>query len=368
MITSLHEAKDAADRLIARLNELGVSLKRTQAYEGLAAVENFSDWNKYRAYLERGGAKPEHGTPVPALGPNACFFDVKAAQGEALYPSDHHHILLMRPGEGKSSMMLLLFADAVRVGRGVPIWINCYDPGAEPADPVMKMLSTLATRIDILYDTSGLIDDITIPENTRALWFNLVPSTGTPDIYKHERTALTNAFFFLITHLRRLNFPELPFIGVDEFHRLDDKHGQLFPRTMPRLFDMMATRIMIATQWFPQPSTLDLRDYSIFSTPGTVNAIRGWNAQDFDKMHMIGAHRDQTLDLDTDFTLALNVAHLVNLHLSKVITTTTSDSPRVREFFRILSILKSESRRARKSVEDPPELPFNGGQKRGAAA
>ncbi|MBP8275554.1 MAG: hypothetical protein KAX55_01500 [Propionivibrio sp.] len=58
MNLSLREAKNQATRLTARLKTLGVEIKRTQALEGVAAVHNFTDWNRMQASLAADDDKP----------------------------------------------------------------------------------------------------------------------------------------------------------------------------------------------------------------------------------------------------------------------------------------------------------------------
>lgn len=58
MNISLREVKKQADRLTARLKTLGVEIKRTQALEGVAAVHDFTDWNRMQASLAADDDKP----------------------------------------------------------------------------------------------------------------------------------------------------------------------------------------------------------------------------------------------------------------------------------------------------------------------
>lgn len=51
-------AKQQADRLIARLSELGITLKRTQALEGVAAIHDAHDWNRLSAALKTDQSAP----------------------------------------------------------------------------------------------------------------------------------------------------------------------------------------------------------------------------------------------------------------------------------------------------------------------
>lgn len=59
MNITLKEAKQQADRLSARLAELGVAIKRTQALEAIAAVHNYADWNRFQAGRNNETQAPE---------------------------------------------------------------------------------------------------------------------------------------------------------------------------------------------------------------------------------------------------------------------------------------------------------------------
>ena len=87
---SIAEAKSQADRLTARLNELGVNLKRTHALEAIAAIYNYSDWNRFQA------AASEVDLPV----------ELPTEPKEATISNyGRHKVIALRPGEGKSTML-----------------------------------------------------------------------------------------------------------------------------------------------------------------------------------------------------------------------------------------------------------------------
>lgn len=58
MNTAITRAKASAKRLRARLNELGATLSHTQSLEAVAACQAGTDWNRYRASLERPSLPP----------------------------------------------------------------------------------------------------------------------------------------------------------------------------------------------------------------------------------------------------------------------------------------------------------------------
>lgn len=236
MDISLREAKQQADRLTSRLKALGVDIKRTQALEGIAAVHNFSDWNRFQANLD-----PTHVLPAPMAA---------ASEGDLVANRGPHRVLMLRPGEGKTSILTLIFAEAIREKSGIPIWIDCNDGSARHALPPFVLDHT--TTITAQFDEQGQIG--ALPEldpNCRAIWVSLYNPTIRP--YSPDGLAIRTRAFIKLLSLIRSTWPDsitkrINWALMDEFTALDIEHPGLLDTAMPD-FAGQNTTIVIATQY-----------------------------------------------------------------------------------------------------------------------
>jgi hypothetical protein len=239
MDISLREAKQQADRLSSRLKDLGVDIKRTQALEGIAAVHNFSDWNRFQANLDSSAA----GSPVIAASGGQPATDLLNDRGP-------HRVLMLHPGEGKTSVLTLIFADAIRDKSGIPLWIDCNDGAPRHVLPPFVLDHT--TSIVARFDSEGQIEALPdIDPECRALWVSLY----NPDIRPYTpdgRSIRTKAFINLLA-LIRSTWPEsitgrINWALMDEFAVLDIDHPGLLDTALPEFAGRLTT-VVIATQY-----------------------------------------------------------------------------------------------------------------------
>lgn len=277
MSQPLKEAKLQADRLTQRLRDLGVTLKRTQALEGIAAVHNFTDWNRYQAHLERAASGD-----VELLGAGT-FPPASAASSTA------HRVLLMRPGEGKSSILALMLADEIRTGRGIPVWIDCNN--GSPSHVLPPFVAEQVSRIDVHFDK----DEIDFPEpprSPRAIWISL---TGLQTYNDEGKWNRTRAFCALAEALRT-SWPaslvsRFSLTLIDETHVLDESQPVVFGNAIPALaFDR--AQVLVATQYLQSIPACPI-DFELISTKETINHLMftGRLQLDIDRVHFADAAR-----------------------------------------------------------------------------
>jgi hypothetical protein len=246
MQISLREAKKQADRLTSRLKTLGIEIKRTQALEGIAAVHNFSDWNRFQANLES--------TAPPSV-------SIAGSGGDLVVDRGPHRVLMLRPGEGKTSILTLLFADAIRAKAQIPIWIDCNDGYPQHSLPPFVLDHT--TVITANFDENGNIQNLAPPsDGCRAIWISLhnpkIPSFPSGRTQEESgRTIRTKAFINLLARIRT-NWPSeitrnIGWALFDEFAALDEEHNDLFSTSLPDFAGDNAT-IVIATQFMKELS------------------------------------------------------------------------------------------------------------------
>lgn len=235
MDISLREAKQQADRLTSRLKALGVDIKRTQALEGIAAVHNFSDWNRFQANLD-----PTEVLPA----------QVAASEGDPPKSRGPHRVLMLRPGEGKTSILTLIFADAIREKSGIPLWIDCNDGTARHALPPFVLDHT--TTITAQFDEQGQIGPLPeLDPNCRAIWVSLYNPAIRP--YSPDGLAIRTRAFIKLLSLIRSTWPDsitkrINWALMDEFTALDIEHPGLLDAAMPD-FAGQSTTVVIATQY-----------------------------------------------------------------------------------------------------------------------
>ena len=241
-------AKAQADRLTTRLRDLGVEIKRTQSLEGIAAINNFSDWNRYQAHME-------HDAPD----------DFGAMAGGRL-----HRIILMRPGEGKTGILLLRFADAILEGKGIPIFIDCVRTNSLEALP--EEVRRHATRITASFDKDGKLEDIPAPSGPiRALWVDLVGESlpGAPAVAK----AFCSLAAAIQSNWGRDFFGRVSVVLIDEFQRVDERNADVFAQALPTLASSGA-QLIVATQLVSSVMPLSSLDFALITTSDWMAAAK----------------------------------------------------------------------------------------------
>ena len=203
-----HEAKLSAERLLVRLRELGVPIKLRQAYEGVAAVHNYTDWNRYSAHLGK--------APSPSLVQTPVAVSATAPARSSSGRRGQNNILMFRPGEGKTHMLAIAFADALLPGKDIPIFIDC-DGGIEKALPEFVMGGV--SHISVRYDANGDVLDMPLPPaNARGILLTISPLATGPAGRLYQKTqAFCNLATIISTWPSQLNNP-IGHVFVDDFH------------------------------------------------------------------------------------------------------------------------------------------------------
>ena len=151
----LKEAKRQATRLLNRLTDLGVTIKRAQALEGIAAIHNHPDWNHYSAALNQ-PQMPDSISPFFTESYAEQQSDlIKQATYRFIYKKDYDFTLLaMRPGTGKSTILFHCIADALH-RKATAIFIDCAEGSSAKVLP--KEILDKATIIPIHVSHQGQI-------------------------------------------------------------------------------------------------------------------------------------------------------------------------------------------------------------------
>lgn len=191
MATSVDGAKARAKLLAQRLNQLGVSIRHTQALEALAASEGFSDWNRYQAHLQ-------HHPGATRTGEESSLTFVG-----------------LRPGMGKTTAAVRHCQ--ARRDAGSILWINLVDQNG-PA-----LATQPGDRAAVLaYDSEGGLSPVPRLEHPGVTMLSLTAGPGTPMYSPAGDQALERAFDHLMAHLEQAFEAgwRPATVVLDEAHRL----------------------------------------------------------------------------------------------------------------------------------------------------
>ena len=170
MATSVDGAKARAKLLAQRLNQLGVSIRHTQALEALAASEGFSDWNRYQAHLQH------H--------PGAT----RTAEESSLT------FVALRPGMGKTTAAVRHCQ--ARRGEGPILWINLVDQNG----PALATEPGDRTAL-IAYGPEGNLSPLPVLGGTGVTMLSLMAGVGVPGYTPAGDEALERALDLLLAHV-----------------------------------------------------------------------------------------------------------------------------------------------------------------------
>ncbi|MDW5418092.1 glyoxalase superfamily protein [Iodobacter sp. CM08] len=247
MAISLREAKLQADRLSSRLKMLGVDIKRTQALEAVAAVYNFPNWLKFKDSLDK------HHGPAPQAS--------TADRGP-------HRILLLRPGEGKTSIMAMLFENEVKKKQSIPLWITCGEtlPQHILSDDTLESVSIITADFS---DEGEILALPGLDKGSTGIWVRLHHPAMSPHT-PHGRSIRAKAMIGLLASIKR-EWPEriaseINWCLIDEFNRLDQNHPGLLNSALP---DFAGTNITLVISTPHLPSAAP-PGYRIISSRGTA--------------------------------------------------------------------------------------------------
>lgn len=138
-------AKSRAQRLGARLKELGVTVRHTQALEALAAAEGFRDWNRYQASLEHAEL------PLEARGKRV--------------------LLVGRPVTGKTTACQEW---AFKESQSVVLWVEGVG-NTSSYDRLPAEVQERTEKIDVHFGPDGqFLSSLPVP-NGKSWWIRLSP-------------------------------------------------------------------------------------------------------------------------------------------------------------------------------------------------
>lgn len=231
MSISLQEAKHEAGRLTSRLKALGVDIKHTQSLEGIAAVHNFSDWNRFQSSL--------NSIPVSRV------FDSTTDRSRR----GPNRVLVLRPGEGKTSIMALIFANAVREQAGIPLWIDCC--GEESLSIFSTHTRDHTELVSVSFDSEGQILEMpSVSADCRGIFVRL-RNPEVNSLTANGMAVRTKAFVNLLAYIKK-SWPRgivdrINWVLIDEFARLDERYPRLFDGAIHEFAGKHST-VVIGTQ------------------------------------------------------------------------------------------------------------------------
>jgi hypothetical protein len=180
-VPSVDAAKRQADRLMARLESLGITIKRTQALEAVAAIHEAPDWNTHLASLISGSQEPAQRS---------------------------HAVAVIPVGQGKVLSMAVLMIDAMRRGT-VPLFIDCS--AGRSSQHLPDAITDRAHRID------WSMDSISAPppsKDARCVVVNLLGSSPFEDFSLEQKIKRARAFSNLVNSIRS-DWPEAAIGNMD---------------------------------------------------------------------------------------------------------------------------------------------------------
>lgn len=229
-----------ATRLTDRLISLGVTLKRTQALEGIAAIYGFSDWNRFQAQLS---------APIKDI--NKVASTQKRTQ-PSKNPVDHQ-VLLMRPGEGKSLAILYALVDAIEKNNGIRLVIDCLDNGSG-YDRLPESIKEKVLHLPFYFNNEDDFDTLSSRiEGSLGSINGIYIGLGCPgnELFRSQVfCALVDRIFSIWPQsvLDQINV-----VMVDDFSRMDDKCSSIFDVALNQ-FHLNGTQIILSSM-FPFTGT-----------------------------------------------------------------------------------------------------------------
>jgi Glyoxalase superfamily protein len=216
-IPSVNAAKLQANRLMSRLEALGSPIKRTQALEAVAAINNFPDWNTCLASLA---------TQIP---------DEK-----------EHTVLMMGPGMGKTAVVTMLFADQIRTGHGMPMLIDCT--GGFIHNEIPDGIKEGAHVIRLPLSDDQPLDAPAPPKGATSVVV-LIGETSTWGVGDEVAQTLTGAICRFVQHMRahwkQSAIESIGSVFIDEFARM--KFTDELGMTLRSLCDL--AEVVVSSQW-----------------------------------------------------------------------------------------------------------------------
>lgn len=232
MLLTLSEVKSRNARMLARLRKLGVEIKNTQGLEALAAIENFSDWNKFEAHLQK---------QVQNI----------AAHKEEMHPQPPRFICLS-PGSGKSAVLELLMVDCASKGN----FVICFDFSGNGFRGMPPDYTSLVEVIPVTWSDVG---DLRVgqlhPKTDRPIKlfaFTTETHFGSVD---YRGKVFADLVKQITENWSRDVLGHLGLVVVDEFHRVRDGRHDVIHVSLPLLHGLGPT-LVVGSQVFP----LDLKN------------------------------------------------------------------------------------------------------------
>lgn len=241
MLLNVSELKSRNTRMISRLKKLGVDIKHTQGLEGLAAAENFSDWNKYEAHL-RNQAKESPTSSSPFTWTQPRF-------------------LALPPGSGKSTILQMLSADCISRGKSV-LYIDC---GTGVYADMPSFLINKCQLVSLRRDVDG---------NTQVNAFSTL--TATPlkllelDIRQHIREGEELGVFvsLAVDKVKAICTPAflstLGLVVIDEFHQLPLQTG-MAQRVLVNTLLELGAPLIVGSQEYPSKMLASSIDWRVIT-------------------------------------------------------------------------------------------------------
>ena len=325
-MSSIKEAKQQATRLLTRLNELGVAIKHAQALEGVAAIFNHSDWNRYSALLK---TQENSVSDVTEKSDENENFSIPTLADTPIT------FLAMSPGYGKSTILYHCLADALYQPSATGVYIDCSGHRATGIPyEIPRNIACHCSLIQLRVTDDGELQTITesldlSKESLKRIVIYSIDFGGLG--VGRNNLANSNALFSLVyDHILKLPqafLSELRYVLIDEFDRIGFKASQ---RGLTSLYDRLPNRkIVVSSQTLPVVMDLDFMPsapFSFISNTKSVNAFAtrfselqlDQMAQPYRNLSIYNADTfDQTIDLSDTGTFVKSIATFTSYNLQR---------------------------------------------------
>lgn len=202
--------KTHASILVESLKTHGVKLKRTQALEVMAQLENRTDWNRLQAKLKN-PAQPRTRLKPTKDSPDAIF-------------------VVSHARTGKTEILKTMFELECADGATSPVLISVSGNGHTFGTEIDPFFSDME-RLDVWYDSNGMVESkersysSVVSRRGRGLLINLIPC------FKGSRAGAGNAIAqVLMSHEDQFPYYLRNRIGtlmIDNLHEIDEAERPL---------------------------------------------------------------------------------------------------------------------------------------------
>lgn len=260
MTLKISEVKSRNTRMIARLKQLGINIKHTQGLEGLAAAENFSDWNKYEAYLHKHNtARLQTETDV----------------------SKQPRFIAVHPGSGKTTCLQMLVADCISNGK-TALYIDCSTGTFERMPTFLQKQCTVFSGKQLIEHGNNKHSKLDLGDKP----FKLVEMDfGVSYADSNKVYDLIRLLKYVKNAIAGGSLINIGLIVLDEFHRLSIQNDFVMQFLVPEFIELGAP-LVIGSQLLPNNLPNDGLQWRITTTKDLKSECCGNEVLNYSYMYL----------------------------------------------------------------------------------